>query len=655
MSFVNTLMWWQWLALALIPPAIVLLYFLKLKRQPVEVPSTYLWSRTIEDLHVNSIWQRLRQSLLLLLQILLIILLMIALARPGWRGAELAGNRFIFLIDNSASMGAMDAAETRLESARRRALDYIDQMESGDVAMVIAFSDTAQVLQNYTESRRLLRKRVEEIKPTCRKTDLREALRAASGLANPGYTRLEADQAVDESLPATLYIISDGGFPAVPDFSLGRLNPIFIPTGAAGTNNVGIVAFATDRNPEKPDQLQAFARLVNYGATAVTAYVELHLEDSPPDVTEVTIPGGGSERVVFELPAVEAGWLRLVLDHNDALPLDNAAFAAVNRTRQARVLCVTEGNEPLEVALTTDQAREIADVTIEPPSVLEQNAHQAQAETGFYDLIIYDDCTPARMPRSNTLFIGRVPDVGGWKATAGDQPPQVIDVDRVHPLTHLVDMDYVKTVRGLQLEPPPGSTVLIDSVVGCLAAVGPRGGFEDAVLGFSFFSKSETGQLQPNTNWPLRPSFPVFALNALRYLGGVRSGLAAGSTPPGSAVTLRAPADVQQLNVVDPQGERHSLQRSSPATFVFTETDHLGVYEVREEQRAEVVQRFVVNLFDERESNLQPSTSLKLGHEEITGSATLVAARREFWKWFLFLGLGLLLFEWYVYNRRVYL
>ena len=53
--------------------------FLKLKRQPLEVPSTYLWKRSIEDMHVNSLWQRLRQNLLLFLQLLLIALAMLAL------------------------------------------------------------------------------------------------------------------------------------------------------------------------------------------------------------------------------------------------------------------------------------------------------------------------------------------------------------------------------------------------------------------------------------------------------------------------------------------------------------------------------------------------------------------------------------------------
>src|SRR5918995_5151970 len=114
--FRNTLSGWQWALLALVPPAIVALYFLKLRRQPLEVPSTYLWKRTIEDLHVNSLWQRLRHNLLLFLQLLLIALAMIALLRPGWQGTKLEGDRFIFLVDNSASMSAKDVegAENRL-------------------------------------------------------------------------------------------------------------------------------------------------------------------------------------------------------------------------------------------------------------------------------------------------------------------------------------------------------------------------------------------------------------------------------------------------------------------------------------------------------------------------------------------------------------
>src|SRR5919197_6199608 len=94
--FWHTLSPWQWALLAVVPPAIIALYFLKLKRQPLSVPSTYLWSRAIEDLHVNSLWQRLRQSLLLFLQLLLIGMLIFTLLRPGFQSSDLVGDRFVF-------------------------------------------------------------------------------------------------------------------------------------------------------------------------------------------------------------------------------------------------------------------------------------------------------------------------------------------------------------------------------------------------------------------------------------------------------------------------------------------------------------------------------------------------------------------------------
>src|SRR5258705_2986555 len=100
--FQNTLAPWQWGLLALVPPAIIALYFLKLRRQPLEVPSTYLWKKTIEDLHVNSISQRLRQNLLLFLQLLLVALAMLALMRRGSERTKLQGGRFRSLVAKSA-------------------------------------------------------------------------------------------------------------------------------------------------------------------------------------------------------------------------------------------------------------------------------------------------------------------------------------------------------------------------------------------------------------------------------------------------------------------------------------------------------------------------------------------------------------------------
>ena len=146
-SFTNMLSWWQWGVIAAVPPAVVLLYFLKLKRTPVEVPSTFLWHKSIEDLHVNSLFQWLKNSILLLLQLLVLLLAILALARPSWIGSELDGERFVLMIDNSASMAAVDVSPSRLEEAKRRAEEVIEGMPPGSAAMILSFSDSARVEQ----------------------------------------------------------------------------------------------------------------------------------------------------------------------------------------------------------------------------------------------------------------------------------------------------------------------------------------------------------------------------------------------------------------------------------------------------------------------------------------------------------------------------
>ena len=232
--FRNSLGPLSWFILGLIPLAVFALYFLKLKRQPLEVPSTYLWHRVIEDLHVNSLWQRLRKSLLLFLQLLILGLVMLALLRPGWQGQSLDGQRFIFLIDNSASMSAIDTklGDTRLQEAKSRVKALIEQLDSSMTAMIISFAEQPNVVQEFTNNRRLLREALDRIGPTAGLTDLTGALELADGFANPG--RIMLDEAagefeVTEQEDVELFIFSDGRFRGVEGFSLGNLHHCFYP------------------------------------------------------------------------------------------------------------------------------------------------------------------------------------------------------------------------------------------------------------------------------------------------------------------------------------------------------------------------------------------------------------------------------------------
>lgn len=637
--------------MALIPPAILALYFLKLKREPLEVPSTFLWHKAIEDLHVNSLWQRLRRSLLLLLQLLIIGLVILALLNPTWQGQELPGDRYIFLIDNSASMSATDVEPTRLDSAKRQTAELIEQMKPGSAAMIISFCDVARVEQNFTTNRRELLRRLEAIRPTARSTEIREALLFAAGLANPGRTSTDAgDVQIAEALDAELYILSDGKMPAVDDFNLGNLRPTFITIGKPVASNVAIAAFNTRRKERDPDALEAFARLHNYGQQEEAVVVELWQDDQLIDASQETLAPGGSTGVVFPLEEQEAGVLELRASTEDDLALDNVAWATINRPRPARVLLLTPGNQPLEFSLTTELAKRIAEVNIESPAFLQTEDYRRAAASGAFDLVIFDRCAPETMPLANTFFIGTLPPGGNWTAEDQVDVPVIIDTDQSHPIMQLIEMGDVDIVEGRPLKVPPGGTVLIETQAGPMLAIAPREGYEDAVLGFRLL---DDGGI--DTNWPLRLSFPLFVMNTLNYLGTPQLGHFGNSSQPGEPLALEGPPGVDEITVRTPQKEAVRVRRGNLGVFNFSGTNELGVYEVDEGDDA--VGHFAVNLFNAEESNIRPpeDNSVSIGHVDIAGQSVPRIARTQGWRWLLLAGLVVLIAEWYIYNRRVYL
>src|SRR6266516_5073023 len=93
---------------ALVVPALLVLYFLKLRRRELAVSSTLLWRKAIQDLQVNAPFQKLRRNLLLLLQLLLLALLCLALSRPVANFTPGAPRLSLILIDRSASISTVE-------------------------------------------------------------------------------------------------------------------------------------------------------------------------------------------------------------------------------------------------------------------------------------------------------------------------------------------------------------------------------------------------------------------------------------------------------------------------------------------------------------------------------------------------------------------
>jgi hypothetical protein len=688
---------WGWaLVLLLLPVALLLLYFLKLKRKPLSVPSTFLWRKSIEDLHVNSFLQWLRKNVLLLLQLLILLALIYSIMAFRFHGPTGAGRHYILMIDNSASMSATDVAPSRLEWAKREALKEIDAASDNDYGMVIVFNSTAEIVQSYTSNRSALRRAVEEIKPTQRPTRLEEALSLADSLANPSRTSddpANPNRPPVQGIAADIHLYSDGRFADVADFNLGNLTPHFHLAGQPGpenVDNVALVTFNARRSEDDPGKMEVFARALNFRPKPVETRVQLKvtvdgqvkdLLDQPlllPARQRIEEREAGKEPVIHYIPGEGSATFALdnvddrssvelhaqLLDVKDQLAIDDEAWLVVGVVRKARVLIVGNTNEPLDAFFNDPTTHEVARVNRLKPDQLSTDAYLKPALKGEYDLVIFDRCGPKReedMPQANTFFIGYPPPP--WEPDPTKRPegaytrgiekldnPHIKGWVHRHPvLRYLTGLQEIGISEAFRLKDlPPRTPRLIESDRDTAVLLSlSREPFTDLVLTFPIVLNSG----EWNTNWPLQNRFPVFLRNVLYVLGNISDASAEESVQPGQVKVLRPDVALERLTVTDPEGKDHVLERGRRGDFTFGATERAGIYHVSwadEWQRS-----FAVNLLDAEESNIEPRPMIQVGQEQIAAGENR-GQPRETWKWLVLAALLFLLVEWYVYNRRVY-
>ena len=90
--------------------------------------------------------------------------------------------------------------------------------------------------------------------------------------------------------------------------------------------------------------------------------------------------------------------------------------------------------------------------------------------------MIFDRCQPIEALQANTLSIGKLPPGDAWQQKDTVNVPQIIDINRGHPLMQWLDMSDVLILEAAPLLPPRGATMLIEAAQGPLVASAPREG-----------------------------------------------------------------------------------------------------------------------------------------------------------------------------------
>jgi len=637
-------------AAAVAVPLLVLLYFLKLKRRQEIVSSTLLWKRAVQDLQVNAPFQRLRKNLLLLLQLLALAAILLALAGPVLSLQRGPGQRYVILIDRSASMNATDVAPSRLADAKRQAKVFIESMRSGSVvslrdasdhAMVIAFDGRAKVMCNFTSDRRRLAAAIDAIEPGDGVSQLGEALTVARAFSQGPANETTSNPRSQ----AQLILFSDGRIDDLDTLFIDPEEMIFHAVGQSG-DNVAITAMNVRRSYEQPDQIDVFASLANYGIEEVTRDVQLAIDGDVRTIRTVAIPGRteatadqeftpGQIAVNFSLDHSDDGILEVRQLTPDALDCDDAAWSVLAPPKRLSVLLVTGGNSVLESALQACPVARLDPCTPAGFDAMDRSFQQP------YDVVVLDRYAPKELPRGCYMVFGALPSGIDVNSPGVLENQMIVDWRTRHPILQYVNMMNLFAAESVALDVPRDAEVLAEFNESPAIVLVRRNGSTFLLVGFDVLQ----------SNWPFEPGFVLFCYNALDFLAAQVGRTEQAEVAVGEPIVVEGAGTPETAKVVSPDGSEVELASDPGGTFRFAGTRRVGVYGVDVPGQS---QRFyAVNLADADESRIEPRSDVSFSGVTVAAEQHDVQrANVPMWPWLVLIALALVCIEWLAYNAK---
>jgi len=456
-------------AWTLAAPAVILaLYMLRRKFVPRQVPSVFLWQKSLKDYAANRPFRKLVKSLLMAAQILAALILALALMRPAVSGGT--AGKTVLIFDISGSMQTVTAGRTRMDLAKEKALQQIHTLPAEEEISILAAGEEAECLA-LAGDREEAEKAIAGIVCGRGGAEIDRALSLADAIARDG----------DPATGADVIIYSDS-------FRRDRVNTrseafsLSIVNCGTGEDNRAVYSLEAEKG-------QAFARVANYGADCVLT-LTCEADGVLCDARETEIAEGGTAGVSFSLPEGTRR-VRVTLREKDALAADNTAEKAVKQGKERKI------------AVTTDSVFLESALKVRPDLTVVRTEEEALAGTeadlyllGTSPLIITREIPEEGYDPATTGF-GPFSWTAEEKTVSGSPAAELIE----GPLTKGLTMKNVffRSVRPLS----GGKTAARlegESVIAYADGT--------AVLGFDLH----------NSNLPLKYDFPVLIQNILNWL-----------------------------------------------------------------------------------------------------------------------------------------
>ena len=546
---------------------------------------------------------------LLLLQLLAAIFIVLVLARPAIFTNNPLNGDTIIILQTSASMQATDVAPNRFESAKNTIDDLIDNLGPNDSMSLITMARNPQVLIAEAKDKAQLHNALQKARLTNQDADLQQTMELATSLAQ-GHANTQ------------VLIIGDGHV-VNPDQALIMPFPVRYMRIGTDAPNVALMALSSRI---VNGSLMAFAQVANYSKAQRTVPVELYADNKLVGVQTITMSAEGTGAVQW--PALNPGsrFLHAHLLSQDAISIDHDAWAM-----HGKVLLVTKGNHLLETALR-----------IQPNIDLYEEAPNAYANGGNYDLTVFDSFVPPVLPGGSILFIN--PPGGSYPFGTSGQDVKVSHINAGSDTLHLlseVDLSSIHVMHASHLlKPATWAESVITAPETPLLLAGENNDHRMAVMGFDLH----------DTDLALQYSFPILIRNLANwFLPSPVAGDA--QVTPGAPVTVQSWPGAEKVTITRP--DQQNIQVGPPIR-PFSATNQVGIYQVNQQVHGQNLSgAFTINLFDPVQSNLVPAATLPILHStdfSTTGS-TVSHELREIWPWIAAFLLLVLCAEWWLFSR----
>lgn len=589
MGFLNI---WGLIALICIP-VIIILYMLRPKNIPFTLPSLYLWKVMANEIESASKLQKFKSSLLMVLQIIAVLLLTFMLAGL-FRKSGVMPNSVILVIDCSVSMQSTDVSPSRMDEAKKQAEAYINGLEKDAKVTLIAIKDVPEILVTEETDQKLVIATINGLEAVDSYGDMELAIQ--TGLA------------LKQSEEMEIVYFGDRVYPGATNIWIKQ-----------NEDNVGVHGLSYTLY-EQAGTISVLADIKNYGTATQVVPLSLYADGLLFDAKQVEIPGSDGAKVFFEgIPAVTSE-MKIQIDREDILKVDNTAYAVVGKTTMKKVVLVSASNIYLEKILKLNPGFELF---LAEPTAIES--------LKGYDLYIYDGVLPTKLPEDGAILLFNPPENEFFTVLGHAKNPMVYAAN--HEITNHIDHPEIAIGLSQIYEVPDWAEEVFYTEYGTAVFAGTRKGVSMAVFGYDLH----------NTDLPLLVEFPIMMINTLDYLVPT-SMLGAKSIHAGDAMQIRIQPSTEQAIIQGPDGNKEALEISQDEV-IYKNTNQTGIYQVTQlAQGIEVKESFAVNVPKDQET-LVSSEAQEVIQGETTNRKSLSMILGA-------VAVIIILIEWFIYHKR---